>query len=93
MKPRLFSVLGLLSAALLGATPDPFAALPQAVQPFVERGEISGAVMLLATKDRVLTVAAVGQSDLASGRRMKTSRTKGTISAGDCTSSTGFLIR
>ena len=43
-----------------------------AVQPFVERGEISGAVMLLATKDRVLTVAAVGQSDLASGRRMKT---------------------
>ena len=72
MKPRLFSVLGLLSAALLGATPDPFAALPQAVQPFVERGEISGAVMLLATKDRVLTVAAVGQSDLASGRRMKT---------------------
>ena len=50
---------------------DKFAALPAAVQPFVDRGEISGAVMLVATKDRTLHLSAVGQSDLASGRRLQ----------------------
>jgi CubicO group peptidase (beta-lactamase class C family) len=51
---------------------DPFAAVPAALQPFVASNEISGAVSLVATKDRVLHLAAVGQSDLASGRKLKT---------------------
>lgn len=50
---------------------DKFAAVPVAVQPFVEQGEISGAVMLLADRDRVLHLSAVGKSDLASGRKME----------------------
>ncbi len=66
----------LLTAFLLPflavAAPDRFAAVPAAVQPFVEQGEIAGAVMLVATKDRVLHLSAVGASDLATGRKMKT---------------------
>jgi CubicO group peptidase (beta-lactamase class C family) len=53
-------------------TPDRFAALPAAEQPYVDQGEISGAVMLVADKDRVLHLSAVGKSDLATGRAMKT---------------------
>ncbi len=49
---------------------DPFAGIPAAVAPFVARGEISGAVMLLADRDRVLHLSAVGVSDLATGRPM-----------------------
>lgn len=56
----------------LALAQDKFAAVPEKVQPFVARGEISGAVMLLATKDKVLHLSAVGQSDLATGRKMKT---------------------
>jgi CubicO group peptidase (beta-lactamase class C family) len=51
---------------------DKFAAVPESLQPFVNSNEISGAVALVATKDRVLHLSAVGQSDLASGRKMKT---------------------
>ncbi len=57
------------SGALAG---DKFAALPEKLQPFVTSGEIAGAVALVADKDRVLHLSAVGQSDLASGRKMKT---------------------
>jgi len=65
-----------LALALLQAAPiraqDRFAALPQKVQPFVDKGEISGAVMLVADRDRVLHLSAVGVSDIATGRRMRT---------------------
>lgn len=39
--------------------------LSGAVQPFVDREELAGAVMLVATRDRVLTVEAVGFRDVA----------------------------
>src|SRR5476649_1118094 len=67
-----------LFAALLAAFPggapaaDKFAAVPAALQQFVVSNEIPGAVALVATKDSVLHISAVGQSDLASGRKMKT---------------------
>lgn len=51
---------------------DKFAGVPVAEQPFVDKGEISGAVMLVATKDKILHLSAVGQSDLASGRKLET---------------------
>jgi CubicO group peptidase (beta-lactamase class C family) len=51
---------------------DQFAAVPERLQPFVAANEISGAVALVATKERVLHLSAVGQSDLASGRKMQT---------------------
>ena len=67
--------LVLLSGGWLvaGAAPsDRFSAVPAAIQPFVDNGEISGAVMLVATKDHVLHLSAVGRSDLSSGRKMET---------------------
>ncbi|HTX65092.1 MAG TPA: serine hydrolase domain-containing protein [Opitutaceae bacterium] len=42
------------------------------MQAFVDQGEIAGAVTLVATKNQILHLSAVGKSDLASGRAMKT---------------------
>jgi CubicO group peptidase (beta-lactamase class C family) len=49
---------------------DQFADIPAKMQAFVDQGQISGIVTLVATKDRVLHLAAVGQSDLAAGTKM-----------------------
>src|SRR5579863_2262691 len=40
-------------------------------RPFVEKGELAGAVALVADKDRVLSVEAVGFADIAKGMPMK----------------------
>ena len=64
--------LALTAPAHAQLAPDRFAGMEAAVQPFVDQGEIAGAVMLVADKDRVLHLSAVGKSDLASGRAMKT---------------------
>jgi CubicO group peptidase (beta-lactamase class C family) len=63
--------LGLLKSPSLLAQ-DRFADVPRQVQPFVDRNEISGAVMLLADRDKILHLSAVGTSDVATGRKMKT---------------------
>lgn len=73
MQPRMFGtaligVVAFFAVRLCAA--DKFANVPAAVQPFVERGEISGAVMLVADKDKVLHLSVVGESDLAAGRKM-----------------------
>ena len=60
----------LFSNVVLAA--DKFAAVPEALQQMVNSSEIPGAVALVATKDKVLHLSAVGQSDLATGRKMKT---------------------
>jgi CubicO group peptidase (beta-lactamase class C family) len=60
----------LLSSGALAV--DKFAAVPGALQLLVNSNEIPGAVALVATKDSVLHLSAVGQSDLAMGRKMKT---------------------
>ncbi|MSU65146.1 MAG: class A beta-lactamase-related serine hydrolase [Opitutus sp.] len=77
MKFRLLRLMAtaLGCALLLGrvvAAPDKFSGVPASVQPFTEHGDISGAVMLVASKDRVLHLSAVGQSDIATGRKMRT---------------------
>jgi CubicO group peptidase (beta-lactamase class C family) len=51
---------------------DRLAALPGILSPFIDRGEVAGAVMMVATKDQTLHLSAVGQSDLAISRKMKT---------------------
>ena len=62
--------------ALLALAPvraqDRFAAIPARMQAFVDQGEIAGAVTLVATKEQVLHLAAIGRSDLASGRKIQT---------------------
>jgi CubicO group peptidase (beta-lactamase class C family) len=49
-------------------SPSPVAS---ALQPFVDKGWIAGAVLLVADKDRVLSVDAVGWADLARRRPMR----------------------
>jgi CubicO group peptidase (beta-lactamase class C family) len=51
---------------------DKFAAVPEVLQQLANSNEIPGAVALVATKDKVLHLSVVGQSDLATGRKMKT---------------------
>src|SRR3954468_12794514 len=47
------------------------AEIPRRMERFVSEGQISGAVTLVATKDRVVHLAAVGKADLATGRPME----------------------
>lgn len=75
LSPRsgmLVYLLVLLATSASAAPPDRFTAVPVAVQPFVDRGEIAGAVMLVADKDQLLHLSAIGVSDLATGRQQKT---------------------
>jgi len=51
-------------------TPD-FSAIAPKMQSFVDQGQVAGVVTLVATKDKVLHLAAVGKSDLATGRKMQ----------------------
>ena len=69
---RLFLFALLLLPVAVGIAQDKFAAVPAQLQPFVDQGEISGAVMLVADRDRVLHLSAVGVSDLATGRKLET---------------------
>jgi len=75
MRSRTFAGCALLVTAFLfpsGAlAADKFAAVPEALQQLVNSNEIPGAVALVATKDRVLYLSAVGESDLATGRKLK----------------------
>lgn len=65
---------GLLATAVRAAEPDAatLAKIPAQMQAFVDKGEISGIVTLVATRDKVVHLAAVGKSDLESGRAMQT---------------------
>lgn len=68
---RLHAVLPLLFCPLL-AQADPRPPTAAAVlQPFVDRNEVAGAVVLVATKDEVLATETVGHADIAAGRRME----------------------
>jgi len=65
----------LLSAYHFGsgsAPAQPAATVAASVQPFVDRQELVGAVMLVADKDKVLSVEAVGSADLAARKPMQT---------------------
>jgi len=70
----LLSLLLILSTAARSkaqAVGDRFAGIVPKMQEFVDRGEISGIVTLVADKDRVLHLGAVGVSDISSGRKMQ----------------------
>jgi CubicO group peptidase (beta-lactamase class C family) len=65
---RLVAALPLLVAQ----QPDRFAAVAPRMQEFVNKGEASGIVTLIATKDRILHIGAVGKTDMAGDRKMRT---------------------
>src|SRR5271165_1472832 len=70
---RLLPLLALvLAAAAPASAQDRFADVPNQVRPFVDKGDISGAVMLVADRDHILHLSAVGVGDLATGRPMRT---------------------
>ena len=81
MKENRFAaaVLLLLAAATLIASPcsagPPVAAAPKSMacvlQPFVDRQLMAGAVVLVASKDKVLDVEAVGAADVAAKKPMR----------------------
>lgn len=65
---NLFALLALLLPGLAHAQ----SALTTALQPFVDRQELAGAVMLVANKEKVLATEAVGSADIAAKSPMKT---------------------
>ena len=65
--PALLGVT-LLAATSMNQSNDKLAA---AIQPFVDRHSLAGAVMLVANRERVLDVACVGLADIAGGKAMK----------------------
>jgi len=67
-------LLGYVAAAgfLRAQSADRFAAIAPRMQEFVDKGEAAGVVTLIATKDRILHIHAVGKTDLAGNRKMRT---------------------
>jgi CubicO group peptidase (beta-lactamase class C family) len=75
MRTRLLSILLAIvcsSPAIRSQPADSFSGVVPKMQEFVDKGEISGVVTLVATRDKVLHLAAVGKTDLATGRKMRT---------------------
>lgn len=69
---KLLAVLLCVSSAAVAQPARPFGAVAPKMQAFVDGGELAGVVTLLATKDKVLHLAAVGKIDIASDRMMRT---------------------
>jgi len=64
--------LAVASTWLPAQPADRFAAVAPRMQEFVEKGEVAGVVTLIATRDRILHLGAVGKSDLAAERKLRT---------------------
>jgi CubicO group peptidase (beta-lactamase class C family) len=62
--------LSAAAAPAAPATPD-FSAIAPAMQTFVDQGYVAGVVTLVATKDKILSLGAVGESNLTTGRKMQ----------------------
>jgi len=60
----------LFAAPLAAQSPDKFAAIKPAMQAFVDRGELAGAVTVVGTKAGVTNLEAVGFADLGARRSM-----------------------
>ncbi|WP_230221008.1 serine hydrolase domain-containing protein [Blastopirellula sediminis] len=58
-------------AALLAQSADATKSIDAAVQPYVDRQELAGAVMLVADQEKTLSLSAVGFADIASQTPMK----------------------
>jgi CubicO group peptidase (beta-lactamase class C family) len=73
MNKRMMALWALAPLLLLRAQQaDRFAGIAPRMQEFVDKGEAAGVVTLVATKDRVIHLSAVGKTDMAKDRKMKT---------------------
>jgi CubicO group peptidase (beta-lactamase class C family) len=61
-----------LSSVTSAQSPGALAGVATKLQEFVDKGEIAGAVTLVADGNKVLHLAAVGKNDLAGSRKMRT---------------------
>jgi len=74
--PRTFTLsflaltLAVSAAPAAPAAPD-FSGIAPKMQSFVDQGTVAGVVTLVATKDKILHLGAVGQSSLATGRKLQ----------------------
>jgi CubicO group peptidase (beta-lactamase class C family) len=71
LEKKAMVVAALAPLLCLAAAPDRFAAIAPRMQEFVDKGEVAGIVTLLATRDRVIHLGAVGRTDLAKDRKMR----------------------
>jgi CubicO group peptidase (beta-lactamase class C family) len=75
MLPRLLLLLSFACtfarAESIPVDADKLGTIPAQMQKFVDDRTVSGVVTLVATKERVIHLAAVGKSDVATGRDMK----------------------
>ena len=72
---RLVTALFSLVAAhtlLLAQQADRFAGVAPRMQEFIDKGEASGIVTMIADKDRILHIGAAGKTDTDGERKMRT---------------------
>jgi CubicO group peptidase (beta-lactamase class C family) len=70
-KSLIFPTLSITLVLAFSAAGNPPASSVIVLQPFVDKHELAGAVALVADKDKVLSVAAVGFSDIPAGSPIK----------------------
>jgi CubicO group peptidase (beta-lactamase class C family) len=68
----LTTLLALPLVCLSGTVTEPTKTIASAVRPFVDSNTLAGAAMLVASKDKVLSLEAVGWSDIAARKPMPT---------------------
>jgi CubicO group peptidase (beta-lactamase class C family) len=71
MRKPLFCLIALMGLSFSSFAADVSLAVRNAVEPFIEAGEISGAVTLVAHKGEVVSFETMGVSNLKSGRPMR----------------------
>ena len=69
---RMTAVLALAPWLVVAQQADRFAAVAPRMQEFVDKGEAAGIVTLIATRDGIIHLAAVGKTDMAKDRKMRT---------------------
>src|SRR3974390_1925986 len=65
-------LMGLLPVGAENSTPAPTKSITAALEPFVESHLLAGAVTLVADKDKVLSLDAVGFADVAAKKPLQT---------------------
>jgi CubicO group peptidase (beta-lactamase class C family) len=82
-------IAGLLPGTIFADSPASFSA---SLQPFVDRHELAGAVGLVADRERVLSLEAVGFSDLAARKAMATDAIFWIASQSKAMTATGVMM-
>lgn len=72
LQKKMMAVSAMASFLALAQQMDRFAAVAPRMQEFVDKGEAAGVVSLIASRDRILHLSAVGKSDMAKDRKMRT---------------------